>query len=161
MESREIDVSRLAELSTVALLAGKVRMSLSAARTGRSLGNLERNRIRRGVVYLERLLTGLHELSPDDAARAAAPAQLYAMDSFIIASDAYARAASPGTVTTLDRQQVEVMRSFLEVVRDALSGLLQDPPEVSSGVDQADNLFAVLANYAKSQHTEILRTVPE
>jgi len=151
MESRQIDVSRLAELSALSLLAAKVKLALGRAKRAHAVSDAEAGRIRGAMEYVDGLLGVLKGLRAG-ASPAAGPDQLYAMDSYMTAQDAWSSVASGP-----DSDERDLMTVVLTRVKTQLECAVSKRTIEPADVDLADEFFAVLADYASGQHQEILR----
>jgi len=161
MERTQIDVSRLAELSTIALLSGKVRLSLRAFGKQRAINNVEARRVERGLKYLDRLLQGLDELSnAGSIVRLAGPTQLHAIDSYLIAAPALSQSALGRDAEQLESAALARARDFLALAKSTLTRVLNSepgPPDPSH-LSQVDSFFAALGEYAREEQAEMLST---
>lgn len=159
METRQIDVSRLAELSTVALLAGKVRLSLDAVKRGQQPTTVQLKRISRGIRYLDRLLEGLGELAESvDVARVAGPAKLHAIDSYLIAAPALSVSTEMQPQRRITADDIQRWQAFLQALKSTLEALTVGSRSNGPAVQQADEFFAKLARHAREEQGSMLRS---
>ncbi len=159
MESRQIDVSRLAELSTVALLAGKVRLSLDTVKRGQQPSTVELKRVSRGIRYLDRLLEGLGELADSvGVAKVAGPAKLHAIDSYLIAAPALSVSTDIPPQQRITADDLEPLQASLATLKSTLEALSAGGDPDGLAVQQADEFFAKLAKHAREEQGNMLRS---
>lgn len=148
MERRPVDLSKLAELSTVALLSGRMRLALQEAQSDAGVGETASLYMQRGARYLDTVLEGLQQLTRGQAFFSpAAPDQMNAIDSCVIA----ASALSPvGQIPSADelRELLAVLEGFRHTVDRVLKRETVSPSELKG----MDGFFESLARYACEEY---------
>lgn len=157
METRQIDVSQLAELSALALLAAKVKLALGRVGRSGTASEGERRRIEGAIRYLDRLLDGLRQYrTSDPSARPTGPDQLYAIATYLTAAPALLSAANHGAVR-LHPDEMAAMEATLTAMKGELESALSASQVQPSQLKLADGFFAALADYVNAEHDRILR----
>jgi len=157
MESRQIDVSRLAELSAVGLLAAKVRIALGRARRSQTVREAEARGLEGAVRYLNRLVEGLNQLRASGGnVRPPGPNELNAIESYLTAEGAVCSVAS-GPCPTPDAATMDDMDGRLAAVRSELERAISTRVVRPADISEADLFFASLADYANAEHQKMLR----
>jgi len=156
---KRIDVSKVTELATVALLAGKVRLCLQAIAIEKPLDQRELQRLRRASNYLSRVLEGLKEVSPSVKTLSVREVdQFNAITSYRTAMEALRRSSASHAPS---QEEIEQLRNLLENANSTLQLVLNRDTVMPEQIAQADNLFGTLAKYAKEEQTDILRAAKQ
>lgn len=154
---RQIDVSELAALGALGLLAGKIRILLERyagdpALTPTDVGNLDQAR-----QLLSEALEGIQELQRFQAEMVFGADKLDAVLTLRTAS----QALSPRQTTEPPDEDLRALQGRLQPVVNTLTALQARDPVAPESLREADDLFSALCSYAAEKRRSISRTGSE